>query len=1110
MKKKVFTKRHIIGAFIFGAVFGLAMFEAYKLTPAKVIKSEKLFERNTQPAPVFEEEGDVDKISYFNQFAAKVTDAANAESEETLGLKGTFNNFTVSYPTKDTLANNVIAVDGDLNVVMRSLDDLDLSLDVTVSYNSKPIDLALGLVDKNIYFALQDLKIKSSYDNSIDMVNYIFDAFFEPENPNGLGMEFDFQNVINLIFGQIDMGSFDVSALSVVETDKGDNVDVDLKIKDIELGLTIRKEDLALLNVDLGELKFGDITIKGGVSFSTINKVLKLDDPLYPKQRGEFVEVISYIGWVDDVLDLFQTRSLGLDLSATINLLDGEQKTLLADITSKVDVNLANVFNFNNLNLDNIFKQITEDTFDAKTLFDLDKLEFGVDLQTKGQKDEVYANLNLSYFNKTAYLTLNEHDDEAVMRAKISTDTLNKILDAVPNLTTAIENIKNKDVPEGEIAEASDELFSFITSSELITGIKNNDFSGIIDMIKRISNDNKKIYLDIDLSKLGLGANSEVNIVIDSSRPTDKKVLSIDIKNVVVADKAEINLKLNTSAFSPDRINSIKAKETLFDDLSFVPGIINQASDILNEKKGKLTINGSIKGEGNDNLVINGAAQYDANENVGYGTINLRQYGDDIVNSNKYLDHKIEFDINNNGEVAADKNAYFVYNNELKAKVTVQTFVDIIDLGKDLLNSDDERFTKFKDLLGESLVSGAINDIIDNKDYLLIAKSTFIKSIKQENNGNVIRVVVSKDLLGMEKDINLCINFKDNAEGEKNLKGISIEGLEFSGKTINLELALEDFDNSFVSPVNKSATFMDFSQVKVLLDFGINTTKLNYYHLTAKAKLNLSFLSVISVDLDFHIVVDGKKTKVYGSIPKVPWLSDIASNHIATCKCSTELVFEPTEDIGGKFHIVSNKDYATLLVKDTVTYWQSDSDNFVENIIQYLLVDMLDIRESISDSITNSTVSTEKARDPNFAKMFTKDGFSYSKNATTGVNTWNIGLNLDQILGNDTLGELKLKLNGKDTETSGLFTDASVELEVASILTVEADIKLDNPNFNAKTWPTEIEAKYNKVLDWYYNNKDFGASQKADFDANYMNKPLKGYTMISARNYDFTKEVEHN
>ncbi|MCR5308549.1 MAG: hypothetical protein K6E21_00360 [Bacilli bacterium] len=1091
---KIFTKKHIISGCIFAGVFGLAMYEAYRLTPAKLIKSDKVFNKLEEKVAPLEDE-EIEKISYFNEFAAKVTEAVDEGNDEYLGLNGKFNNFTVSYPSKDALSNYTIAVDGDLNVVMRSLSDLDLSVDLTVSYNNKPVDLALGLVDKNVYFAFKDFKIKSEYDNTRELVDYIFGSFFDPENEDGLKAQFDVQNVVDLIFGQIDLGAFDVSALSVVETDLGDNVDVDLKIKDIELGLTIRKEDLALLNVDLGELKFGDIAIKGGIDFNTIDKVLKLDDPLYPKQRGEFIEVISYKGWIDDALDLFKTRSLGLDLSAQINLLDEGNKTLLADISSKVDVNMANVFDFNNLNLDNVIKQITEDTFDAKSLFNLDNLEFGVDLQAKGQKDEVYSNVNLSYFDQTAYLTLNEQEDDAVMRAKISTDTVNKILDAVPNLTTAIEGLKDKDVPEDEIKEASDEIFSFITSSELVTGIKNNDFSGIIDMIKRISNDNKKIYLDIDLSKLGLGANSEVNMVLDSSRPEDKKVLSIDVKNVVVADKVEINLSLNTSKFSPDRINQIKAKKDAFDDLSFVPGVINQTSDILNEKKGKLTISGSMLDENNEGILISGAAQFDANENVGYGSINLRQLDDEIVNPNKYIDHKIDFDINNNGEVAADKNALFVYNNELKAKITLQTFVDVFNLAKDLLNSDDERFTKFKDLLGESLVSGAINDIIDNKDYLLITKPTFLKSIKQENGGNTIRVVVSKELLGMEKDISLCINFKDTEEGEKHLKGISLAGLEFSGKTVNLELCLEDFDASFKSPVNKADNFMDFSQVKVLLDFGINTTKLNYYHLTAQAQIKLSVLTMANIKLDFHIYVDGKTTKVYGVFKDVPWLSDIASNHTATCTVNTELVFEPTEDVGGKFHIVSNKDY---WITDTVTYWQSDSDNFVKNIIQYLLCDCLDIRESISDSITNSSVSTDKARDPNFAKMFTEDGFKYSKNESTGVNTWNIGLNLNQILGNDTLGELKLKLNGKDTEDSGLFTDANVELGVASILTINADIKLENPDFSVKNWPSSIQSKYDKVLSWYTN---LPTSKKADFDANYMNQPLKGYKMVSKIGY---------
>ena len=40
---KIFTKKHIISGCIFAGVFGLAMYEAYRLTPAKLIKSDKIF-----------------------------------------------------------------------------------------------------------------------------------------------------------------------------------------------------------------------------------------------------------------------------------------------------------------------------------------------------------------------------------------------------------------------------------------------------------------------------------------------------------------------------------------------------------------------------------------------------------------------------------------------------------------------------------------------------------------------------------------------------------------------------------------------------------------------------------------------------------------------------------------------------------------------------------------------------------------------------------------------------------------------------------------------------------------------------------------------------------
>ena len=59
-------------------------------------------------------------------------------------------------------------------------------------------------------------------------------------------------------------------------------------------------------------------------------------------------------------------------------------------------------------------------------------------------------------------------------------------------------------------------------------------------------------------------------------------------------------------------------------------------------------------------------------------------------------------------------------------------------------------------------------------------------------------------------------------------------------------------------------------------------------------------------------------------------------------------------------------------------------------------------------------------------------------------------------------------------------------------------IKLVNPSFAVETWPSDIEAKYNKVLNWYNN---LSAANKASFDTNNMNNPLNGYTMVDKRGY---------
>jgi len=1111
----------IIKAGIFALSAGASLYGAYQITPAKQVYVDGGSDLNSSSSEETES-------SYFNKFAGKITSLLGSdtkegeEEQEPLALSATFEDFEVTFPTKDGIGMNDIKVEGGLNLTMRNIDDLDFNVDLDVDYNGRTVDLGLALVEKDFYLAFNDFRIKSSYTKTEEAMDYIHNAFFEPENPNGLGINLNLQSVVDEITGKVDLNALleSFADVKVSEVEQGDEVLMTLESESMGLAIeiTIGKEDLDIRYVDLGEITFGDVTIKGALSCGHIDEVLRLDDPDYPKQRGEFVEALSYIKWVDDALDLLQSRKLGLQLDAQISL-DGETNPVtLADLSTEINFDATNLFDFNGLVIGeddedpNVgrptqglhpYREEQDDNEEEKDTVEevldvLSKLEFGIEVTASGQGEEEYANIDLSYFENAGYLALNENGaSDAVMRAKIDNSTISSIAKKVPDMLGALakNKVSNSVYSKTALREATDDLFSFITSSELVDAIKNGDYSGIIDVIKDIRNDDSSISIKLDLSSLGLGDMAEVSLELDASESESSKVISLDVSNVEIG-QANLDVQLSTSEYSDTKINQVKQNKDAYDDMSFVPGIIGQVSDILDTKQAQISLNGSVLDAESKGVTLNGKAQFDFGEKVGYGSLNIRQLDSTLVNKNKYIDHNIDFDINNSAAADTEKNMHFVYNDNVKAKITVQTVTDIIDLATDLLNSDDERFDRFIEPIEEMLVGGAIGSVIENKDYLELAKSSFIKSIKQTNNGNSIEVVIAGDALSLDSDICLKVNMTASGDSKK-LDSVELVNFVFSEKTINLKVSLNDFDETYVSPVDKTQNFMDFSQIKVLLDFGINTTKINHYHLKVSASLKLDLLDLISFDADFHIHVDGKNTRVYGSIPKVPWITDfLSADLIVDLKnINSEFVYEPNDD-GGLFHMVRNEDH--LIGKDEVNYYQADTESFEENLISYLAVDLLNIKSSAIENLSDMSLSSEKTQDPDFSQMFTSTGFKYSYDESTKDNTWNIGLNLGKMLGNDTLQGLELELHGKDQETSGLFTEATVDMVIASVVKVHAKIELVNPNFDEETWPDEIETKYNKVLNWYHG---LSSTDKARFDSEYKNQPLKTWRSIEQKRY---------
>ena len=1130
--------------------FSLALVGAYLLTPART-KVVNLSGNN------FVKPGQDDQETYFTAFVNRLKDASDADSDETIpGLKASFEGFELSWGGLQEGSNtpkNDIKLGGDVYFSMDCIDNIKFTADLDVNYNGKNIDLALGYVESDFYLAVKDFRIKNTSVDRETLVDTIRELFFDPENEEGLGVyvnpgdlfngflasdtvtnllnglgssdneESEYTNKINFSIDEQtnEEGTIITDKLNIVK-EKYDRNEVLVDTENfitIELGLVRNSETdvIDLSYVDLGTISINDFTVKGRINITVDEsiKVYRLDDENYQgTKRDDFVEIINYVGWAHKLLNFLQTRKIGLELDANI----GNTSQTLANVKANVDVDLANFIpDLSKLILDaSIFeKDEIEETNAEKTTAELvedilGKLYLGVDVDVYGPelqgKERSKASLGIHYADNVGYVTLNEGEsngvDTTVMRAKVETETINDIIAKIPAMKDAVVGEDNE--------EKTNELFDFITSSELVTAIKDGRYDGILDVLKTLRNDNNTITIGLDLSSLGFGNNAEVTIVLDSRLDAEARVLDVNVDNVELGS-ARLDLELKTKPYSSSKIESVVANSDKYDNLRYLPSVFDQVTTILQEKQSGFKITGSVKDAQGLGLDLNGWGEFDYGTKFGYGQLNINQYKELKNGSPKlHTTHVIKLDVDNKSQDKSANNAKFTYgaNDGIKGKFTVQTVLDIVDVFKEFINDskDDERFTKFidpvLDLLGISYIGNAIEDT----DYVRFATNEVVKQIKESADGSYVKIVINGSIMSLDNDLEIRINYKGTGDNRQ-IDSLSVPGLGYKDKTIILKLQLQDYKN-IGSPVPTTGDFIDFSQIKVLLDFGLNTTKQGYYKLSGKLNVGIGSFSALKYDLDFHVVVKGKKTYVYGTIPSLQKFMGLTNNYLTMQSASSEFAFEPDtaasgNDIGGYFHIMrTEQTKATIFskVKTTGYYYKSDSKNFIDsnnhatNLLYYLLTDMLNIYSSevkiIANKIGDSDDSAGKPAD--IENIFKDGGFTYTHSNGSTAHKWDIGINLGKLLNTSVLGVINVGLTGTEINGKGYLKNLDVSMNIISILKVSASFSLDNAGSTATDWSSSIQSKYNTLVGRYNN---LSASNKTDFNNNYFNKPLKAWTI---------------
>ena len=126
--------------------------------------------RFNDPEPIEIEE------THFSRFVNKVMKAADVDDSATMeGLVGTIDKLKVEWP------DNKVEVNGSLALSMRSINDLDFTVDLNANYNGSELDLGIGYTGRTFYLALNDLFIKSSYNKTQDVFEKIYQLFFNAD-----------------------------------------------------------------------------------------------------------------------------------------------------------------------------------------------------------------------------------------------------------------------------------------------------------------------------------------------------------------------------------------------------------------------------------------------------------------------------------------------------------------------------------------------------------------------------------------------------------------------------------------------------------------------------------------------------------------------------------------------------------------------------------------------------------------------------------------------------------------------------------------------------------------------------------------------------------------
>lgn len=588
-------------------------------------------------------------------------------------------------------------------------------------------------------------------------------------------------------------------------------------------------------------------------------------------------------------------------------------------------------------------------------------------------------------------------------------------------------------------------IVSDLLNSRQLQEILNN----INDLIGTISISENEFSIELNTDAIGLNMGKLLPVI---------KFNGDQLESIKLGELNVLGIKLDTE-LNAKEFERIQVNKEEFSPISPVLTLVQSIIPYITETNFNIGLNAVVEraDKSKKNVLVDGGIQFDLDDKHGYGEL-------DIVDSQEYK-HNLKADM------VGATDFVFSYNDTLNGKFSSQTLQDLMYLIINIISDPDEHFMELFGEIIEFINNMPLMSVIKG-DYSTLLDTNIINELTITDTALIADIAL--DIIGLDNSVTVEIDYSRDEEANCEFKGIKLYNLDIDGTKISLNASLnawnEELETTRLDRTDMTK-YLDFSDIKVLLELGINTSKFNYFHFKMALNLDLPLGTLLDMDIIFDVKIRNDhgnvQVAVDGEVPMLKLLLLNVNDNPAYDKTTGRHLSFYYQD--GFFYIkvvesVEVEKWATIIYLgndkyDITTSQKVTVDYFLDNIAEIIIKDMFGIKDNYYNLIVNSTEDKEASTTQTSKQMeYEKILSDFKYNANEG--TFDFIIDLYSMLHISALSEVNLKVYS-DKSTNEL---TKVELTsnisfIVKIVGVQATIEtLEKDELNDENKITEMDS----------------------------------------------------